>query len=465
MAFSYIIRLLGNSSTRDTGHLGAQSTYLPIVVGDLSGGSYPPTDKHHASTDKNHLSTEKHHASTPSDSTSYADGMRGVACTIVAFFHLLEQFFYAFIWSTRTVNTLGFWYFAMPVVRFFTCGHFSVLFFFVLSGFVLPLKFYRSMDPICVSETIFKRYIRLGIPVIAASYFSYWLMHHDYYERSFEWSRQLLHHKDIGYMAHISETFFTVWIKLRLPPLNPALWTIKHEFVDSIYVMTFAQATATVRHREYIFLVLAVLMVTVGMRSNEDFVHHSAFTSGLLLSYLHTHKDVWAWRYAVQRCRFGGTALYVSMFVFGMYLSAYPTDRVVPYIGMSIVDTFRTGHSKVYQLVGSVLILFSVMHHRPLQALFQGPLCRFLGKASFGMYLSHIPLIGSFSMWAHAMIKGRFDFYEDLNRQLTILVSMPFFVFVGYLFHIFFDKPAIKVANYSWKKFAQKAKPIKIEVE
>jgi len=45
-------------------------------------------------------------------------------------------------------------------------GYFWVIVFFILSGFVLPLRFFKTGKPTCVTGGTFRRYLRLMLPVL-----------------------------------------------------------------------------------------------------------------------------------------------------------------------------------------------------------------------------------------------------------------------------------------------------------
>ena len=58
-------------------------------------------------------------------------------------------------------------------------GYFWVIVFFILSGFVLPLNFYRTRRATCISGGTFRRYFRLMLPVLIILSFYYFFMKMD----------------------------------------------------------------------------------------------------------------------------------------------------------------------------------------------------------------------------------------------------------------------------------------------
>ena len=54
-------------------------------------------------------------------------------------------------------------------------GNFWVFVFFILSGFVLPLSWFRSRKPDSITGAVFRRYIRLMIPFLITISFYYFV--------------------------------------------------------------------------------------------------------------------------------------------------------------------------------------------------------------------------------------------------------------------------------------------------
>lgn len=114
--------------------------------------------------------------------TAYLDGIRGFAALMVYCLHnqLWAHAFYD--GSPALENTFGYdgnYYFAaLPFIRtFFSGGHFSVSCFLVLSGYVLsvkPLQLMRQGEYVLlgdnISASLFKRWLRLYLPIIAVTF-------------------------------------------------------------------------------------------------------------------------------------------------------------------------------------------------------------------------------------------------------------------------------------------------------
>lgn len=63
-----------------------------------------------------------------------------------------------------------------PLVAFIN-GYFWVIVFFIISGFVLPLRFFQTRKETCIYGGTFRRYLRLMIPVLVTLSLYYTVVH------------------------------------------------------------------------------------------------------------------------------------------------------------------------------------------------------------------------------------------------------------------------------------------------
>ena len=97
------------------------------------------------------------------------DGLRGFAVMGIFLNHFFQMFF------SLTFDVGGIKWVEKPStfiklyrrspLTVFDQGFFWLIVMFILSGFVLPLKFFKSGQIHCITSSIFRRYFRLAVPV------------------------------------------------------------------------------------------------------------------------------------------------------------------------------------------------------------------------------------------------------------------------------------------------------------
>lgn len=126
--------------------------------------------------------------------TSYLDGLRGVAAFFVVIHHhsiamtSTSQFGWGYTGDAKIddVPVQPNWFWLLPFVRVVHAGRFMVVIFFVLSGYVLShrsLKLARQGKHIelldSLASSVFRRWLRLHVPVIASCFLAFMLARFD----------------------------------------------------------------------------------------------------------------------------------------------------------------------------------------------------------------------------------------------------------------------------------------------
>ena len=100
---------------------------------------------------------------------TYLDGLRGISALIVVFSHIILLFYPSLYTGNISTNhglDIENWY-AFSLINIITNGDFMVCIFFVLSGYVLGKKYRFNNQVEELISGIYKRYIRLVIPVLS----------------------------------------------------------------------------------------------------------------------------------------------------------------------------------------------------------------------------------------------------------------------------------------------------------
>ena len=95
----------------------------------------------------------------------FLDGLRGWGALMVFLYHLIVQLL------SNTAPP-----YKSKYLAFLLDGDFAVFIFFVLSGFVLSIKFVLSPGKYSLTQAVIARYFRLILPIIITSFAAYLLM-------------------------------------------------------------------------------------------------------------------------------------------------------------------------------------------------------------------------------------------------------------------------------------------------
>jgi len=146
-------------------------------------------------------------------------------------------------------------------------GYFWVIVFFILSGFVLPLRFLRTGKETCITGGTFRRYLRLMPPVLMINSLYYLFMKFDamgvdtFYR---------LKHKT--FMSLIRDGLFGTWFGD--DSWTTATWTMSIEFYATFFVYLLSQTAAKYRYRFTLYF-LAVMFILFPLSTNmTDLTHY-----------------------------------------------------------------------------------------------------------------------------------------------------------------------------------------------
>lgn len=141
-------------------------------------------------------------------------------------------------------------------------GYFWVVVFFILSGFVLTLRFFKIRKHTCITGGTFRRYLRLMIPV--------WVTLSLYY---FVLKMQFLNKNDVGspdndfsriqhktFLDLTYDSLFNVWYGDNTWAIP--IWTLSLELIATFMVYLIAQTVIEYKYRGWIYgLVIAFFLI------------------------------------------------------------------------------------------------------------------------------------------------------------------------------------------------------------
>lgn len=307
------------------------------------------------------------------------DGLRGIAAFIVigwhcslGFFPQITGFFDNFppnlSWAGKP------WFILIN-------GNAAVVFFFVLSGFVLTFRALMTRDSLQITTGVIKRWPRLAVPVAISTLVSGLIFYFDLY--SFKdagalsgspWLTQFGYAAEVPYDRSVADAisqglFFTFFRGDSY--FNSSLWTIRYEFIGSFIVfgLAYFMIAADMRRLFVFYLWLTALLVCFYISP-----YYVSFLLGLSISLVYPY------------VRGQGTTIKFIFCFVGLFCVSYskPTGIFVIFAGINSIYV---------QSIGSILIILAFIEMVPRG--FMLKCARLLGEMSFPLYLMHFPVLAS----------------------------------------------------------------------
>jgi peptidoglycan/LPS O-acetylase OafA/YrhL len=343
-------------------------------------------------------------------STSWLDGVRGVAALGVYIFHAMGP--WASLVPAWHADSNQNNVFQLPLIRtIFVSGGAAVAVFFALSGYVLTCKSLKSMrtgqrDKIypAVASSMFRRGFRLYLPPIVLTFcemlatrfgftpplnftfvaeptlsaqFVDWVTDMNYFINPFHTFQKAMQ----GIIAH--------------PKYDAVLWTIPIEFWGSFVVYTLLLLLARIPSNRIRMLLVAIYAIfSMHMGSWNLF----CFSSGMLIADFNLGQEESNTVPTMDRpSRF--RLIWTTIFAVAFYAAGFPTlvydeGKQNPMPGFELLRAIiptslaMEDHSRFIWSLSGVALLASISQ-LPIKGMFETYFCQYLGKISFMLYLMH----------------------------------------------------------------------------
>ncbi len=373
---------------------------------------------------------------------TYLDGLRGIAAINVMIMHFFIVLVPAMIYSDRMPSHLGNieQIFSSTPLGLVGAGNFSVCIFFVLSGYVLTQKYFKTKDRNIIINGAVRRYIRLFVPVLAAIILSFILastgMFHYFIEAvvisgNNNYANYWTFTPDIveAIRQAMWGSFFT-----GDDTYNPVLWTMTVEFYGSMLVFAMSFLFGSQRARWTFYLAAAVLFFNS---------YYLAFIIGMGLA------DTFASKKPVLKTSNKVTLGFIL--VSGLFLGSYPVGLVT---GDSLYGFLNNGLFQTpkltYHILGAGMIMYVLLNSPWLQNIFSSPVPVFLGKISYSLYLIHFLVISSFTCALFLAL------YPVLPYAVAVLVScvlsLLLIIPLSYLFYRYVDMAGVEFSKIFYNR-------------
>jgi peptidoglycan/LPS O-acetylase OafA/YrhL len=426
--------------------------------------------------------------------TAWLDGLRGFAAFIV-YLHHNQLWAHGSDGNKVLENSFGYGgkhhFAALPFIRnMFSGGHFSVAIFFVISGYVLSVKalghiqsghFLNSADG--VGSALFRRWLRLYIPVIAVTlswtafrhYTKIWTefgeLKSTFREELWSWYTTFKNYSFVFLTGNLYE----------FPELyQPHVWSIPIEFKGSVIVYTALSALSRCTRNARLWceagLIFYFLYIVDGW-------YGASFMSGMLLCDL----DLLALEDQLPRVFsiFEGfkELIFFHVFIVALYLGGVPSyhmdkvDNILSkspgWIWLSYLKPQAVFDEKWFYLFWASFLLVASIPRLPwLKQFFETRFCQYLARISFALYLVHGPVLfmlsdriysavgltresheGHIAQWMNVFpISKKGPMGLELAFWVPQLLLIPVTFYAAEVVTKLFDEPSVKFSNWLYRK-------------
>jgi len=349
------------------------------------------------------------------------EALRGIAALVVIAWHLVLGFAPArsgiFPGMDMALSWVGRpWY---AIIN----GTAAVVFFFVLSGFVLTRQALLDGNSRRLVVGIFKRWPRLAGPAAASCAFSWMLFASGAYRfreaaavTGSPWLADFAYSSmPPGYVPNLADALLQggAWTFLTgRASYNSSLWTMRWELLGSFVAFATALLAIHLRNDRARFALLFVAAV-VAAYANMLLV---AFPAGVACALLSAQGRL---------PRFTAPAT-VLLLLLAFTMANYTENGL---LGRLSAERWGRSLSEILAYtVGAVLLLVAVEQNAWLRRLLSGRVARFLGRMSFPVYLLHVPVLCSAGCMAFlAAGGGRAGLLAAAGATLlfTVLLGWP----------------------------------------
>ncbi|WP_292378698.1 acyltransferase family protein [Methanosarcina sp. UBA289] len=376
------------------------------------------------------------------DKINYLDGLRGIAAINVMIMHFFILLVPAIIYSDRMPSHFGGLeqLFSSTPLGLIGAGNFSVCIFFVLSGYVLTYKYFRTKDKKIIISGAVRRYIRLFVPVFAAIILAFLLA-----------STGVFHYYIETVMISGNNNYANYWtftpdivdaVKQAIwgsffageDTYNPVLWTMTIEFYGSMLVFAMALLFGVQRTRWTFYLAAAVLFFNS---------YYFAFVIGMVLA------DTFNSKTSVFKT--DNKIILSILLISGLFLGSYPVgtvtnDSLYGFLNNGLFQTPKL----TYHILGAGMIMYVLLNSRWLQNIFSSSVPVFLGKISYSLYLIHFLVISSFTCALFLFLHSVFQYGTAvlISCFLSVLLIIP----LSYLFYKYVDMVGVRISKIFYNR-------------
>lgn len=382
----------------------------------------------------------------------YLESIRGLAACAVVFAHILAAYLPGVgepnVENLATNSIASTLFFGLPL-GFMASGHFAVVLFFVLSGFVLTFRFFQTKNQQDLYRQSAKRFFRLAIPIFAIVMIAYAMIANGMMSNTLKVA-ELGGSQNVGnnfnFIPSLSDAFHSATLGViaeRDTRYNPVLWTMSIEFFGSFIVLGLAAFISKTRRRWIIYFGSIVLL---------SHSYYVCFVLGMMLAdIVHNTDYVDIAREKISRVYYAlALGLVWIIACFPMPINGLNNTVYESLLLPGVDDTYMF---RMWQFFGAFLLLVLIVISVRLQNILNHRFLVFLGGVSFAVYLVHFLVLYSAGHFVYVLSR------ESLGITSSAVVAGTVTVIITLLISIYWkryiDDMSIRVsrsfANYILK--------------
>jgi peptidoglycan/LPS O-acetylase OafA/YrhL len=365
------------------------------------------------------------------------DGLRGVAALSVVLLHYVSAFapFLIGMTATRRHSALDQLISTSPL-GLPLAANFAVCIFFVLSGFVLSAKFFKTRDNDILILSAAKRYFRLMIPAMASILLAYVILRLGlfYTQKAAVGSESTIFLTTFWqFPAHLGQAVFQglygIWFGefVIATTYNFVLWTMHYELYGSFLIFMYLALFGKHSNRWIFYVLFSIVFLKT---------YFLGFIAGMAICDIYTNL-----RPAVG-AQLRSVYLWLSLLI-GVVLGTWTTTSI--YIGfynhLSLPFFSAPQLELTAHMVGAILVVLSVLELKILSSFFETKPMQYLGRVSFSLYLTHPLVLGSLASYIFYRLLPTHGY--RVATLACVVISVPLTFVVASLFTRYVDSPSI----------------------
>lgn len=220
---------------------------------------------------------------------------------------------------------------------------------------------------------------------------------------------------------------------------NPVLWTMQYEFIGSFLVFGFLLLFGTAKHRWIAYIILVLVFMNTW---------YMGFVIGMIFADLYAHKRELATRYFNKKIQLIGWVFLAG----GLIIGGYPlVDPQGGFYNLLYIKSIPVGANLInYTILGAGMVVFSVLTVPRLSIFFKNPKVSRLGKYTYSLYLTHLPILFVVSTSIFVVLVRVVEY--KLATVGAISMTVPIIAVSAWLFEKYVDAPSIRLSGrfYQW---------------